>query len=78
MKINIYPAIIEKDIDTDYGVSFPDFPGCVSVGVTARHAWLKAHGALQFHVDSMIEEGYPIPDASELGDMVPVVVYISG
>jgi predicted RNase H-like HicB family nuclease len=29
-----YPAVIDKEPDSDFGVSFPDFPGCVSAGKT--------------------------------------------
>ena len=27
-----YVAIIHKDTDSDFGVSFPDFPGCITAG----------------------------------------------
>jgi len=27
-----YLAIIHKDTKSDYGVSFPDFPGCITAG----------------------------------------------
>ena len=27
-----YPAAVSRDPDTDTGVSFPDFPGCVTSG----------------------------------------------
>ena len=27
-----YIAIIHKDPDSDFGVSFPDFPGCITAG----------------------------------------------
>ncbi len=29
-----YIALIRKDADSDFGVDFPDFPGCVSAGAT--------------------------------------------
>jgi predicted RNase H-like HicB family nuclease len=28
-----YIALIHKDASSDYGVSFPDLPGCVTAGV---------------------------------------------
>jgi len=33
-----YIAIIHKEPGSDYGVSFPDFPGCITVGAEARGA----------------------------------------
>jgi predicted RNase H-like HicB family nuclease len=33
-----YIALIRKDADSDFGVDFPDFPGCVSAGATLDEA----------------------------------------
>jgi predicted RNase H-like HicB family nuclease len=44
-----------------YGISFPDFPGCVSGGDTFEDAVRKGESALQFHVEGMIEEGLELP-----------------
>ena len=33
-----YIALIHKDAGSEYGVSFPDFPGCVSAGATLDEA----------------------------------------
>ena len=36
-----YIAYLHKDRDSDFGVSFPDFPGCVTAGRTlARSAYM--------------------------------------
>lgn len=61
-----YPAVIYKDEDSDYGVAFPDFPGCISAGSTIDEAADMALEALQFHVDGLIEDGEVIPKASSL------------
>ena len=29
---SIYTGLIHKDTDSDYGVSFPDLPGCITAG----------------------------------------------
>jgi predicted RNase H-like HicB family nuclease len=29
-----YIAYLHKDRDSDFGVSFPDFPGCITAGKT--------------------------------------------
>lgn len=59
-----YLAIIHKDPDSDFGVSFPDFPGCVTAGGTLEEARVMAHEALTFHIEGMIEEGWDIPAPS--------------
>ena len=33
-----YIALIRKDDNSDYGVSFPDFPGCVTAGSSIAEA----------------------------------------
>jgi predicted RNase H-like HicB family nuclease len=56
-----YPATIDKDPDSDYGVVFPDFPGCVSAGSTIDEAITMAAEALALHVTGMIEDGEALP-----------------
>lgn len=64
-----YIAILHKDADSEYGVSFPDFPGCVTAGATLEEASAMAKEALEFHIDGMIEEGQEIPAPSKLDDI---------
>jgi predicted RNase H-like HicB family nuclease len=59
-----YVAIIHKDPDSDFGVSFPDFPGCVTTGRTLDEAREMAREALAGHIAVMREGGDPIPGPS--------------
>lgn len=61
-----YIGLIHKDPDSDYGVSFPDFPGCITAGVDLDEARGMAEEALTFHIEGMVEEGYAIPEPSSL------------
>lgn len=61
-----YIAIIHKDADSDYGVSFPDFPGCVTAGRTLDEARAMAGEALSLHIQGMAEDGAAIPEPSAL------------
>jgi predicted RNase H-like HicB family nuclease len=61
-----YPAVIDKDPDSDYGVVFPDFPGCVSAGSTLDEAVSGAHEALAGHVALMVADGDELPDPTPL------------
>ena len=61
-----YPAVIDKDPDSDFGVVFPDFPGCVSAGSTLDEAVLGAHEALAGHVALMVADGDPLPEPTPL------------
>lgn len=59
-------ALIHKEPDSDYGVSFPDFPGCVSAGETLDEARSMAAEALALHVEGMLEDGETVPSPSSL------------
>lgn len=64
--MRFYIAIIHKDDDSDFGVSFPDFPGCVSAGSTLAEAVDSARDALEGHAGLMADEGMPIPEPSSM------------
>lgn len=61
-----YFALIHKDAGSDYGVSFPDFPGCISAGKTYETALHNAVEALSGHVDMMQRDGEAIPAPRDL------------
>lgn len=61
-----YIALIHKDDDSDYGVSFPDFPGCVTAGASIDDARTMAEEALSFHIDGMLEDNETLPAPSSL------------
>jgi predicted RNase H-like HicB family nuclease len=65
-----YIALIHKEPTSDYGVSFPDFPGCITVGTTLDEACREAAEALAMHIDGMIEDGEAIPEPSLLEDVM--------
>ncbi len=56
-----YVALVHKEPESDYGVIFPDFPGCVSAGASFDEAMRMAAEALAGHVDLMRRDGDPIP-----------------
>ncbi len=57
-----YIALIHKDGDSDYGVSFPDLPGCISAGADLDEARSMAAEALALHVEGMAEDGLAVPE----------------
>ncbi len=65
-----YIAIIHKDPDSDFGVSFPDFPGCITAGRTLDEAKDMALEALTGHIEVMRETGEPVPDPSTLDEVM--------
>ena len=65
-----YIAVIHKEDELDYGVSFPDFLGCITAGSTVDEAKNMAQEALDLHIQGMREDGENIPDASTLDVVV--------
>ena len=61
-----YIALIHKDAGSDYGVSFPDLPGCVTAGVDLDDARRMAEEALALHLEGIEDDGEPIPEPSSL------------
>ena len=61
-----YIALLRKDADSDFGVEFPDFPGCVTAGTSLEEARTMAAEVLEMHVDGMIADGEALPEPSAL------------
>ena len=62
-------ALIHKDEGTSYGISFPDFPGCISAGGTLDQVLASGTEALNAHIALMLEDGDPIPTPRGLDEL---------
>jgi predicted RNase H-like HicB family nuclease len=65
-----YIGLIHKDANSDFGVSFPDFPGVITAGTTLDDARAMAEEALALHVEGMVEDGEAIPEPSTLEEVM--------
>lgn len=70
MVMTAYTALLRKQADSDFGMEFPDFPGCITAGVTLEDAQHMAGEALLLHVEGMMEDGDAIPEPSGLDDIL--------
>ncbi|MBX9773608.1 MAG: type II toxin-antitoxin system HicB family antitoxin [Xanthobacteraceae bacterium] len=61
-----YIGLIHKEAASDYGVSFPDFPGVVTAGKDLDDARAMAEEALAFHVEGLVADGEAVPEPSSL------------
>ena len=64
--MTVFIALLRKEPTSDFGVDFPDFPGCVTAGSTVDEAVAMAREALGGHIEAMQEAGYEIPEPSTL------------
>ena len=55
-------AFIHSDDLGGFGISFPDFPGCISDGATVEDALNRGEAALGFHVEGMRDQGLALPE----------------
>jgi|GEM_PF-276139 len=65
MPATYYPAVIDRSA-SGFGVTFPDFPGCIANGDTANEAALNAEAALALHVEAMVKDKDELPAPSTL------------
>jgi len=56
-----YPVVIHKDVNSDYGVTFPDIPGCFSFGKSIEEALAMSQEAAECHIEGILFDSEPIP-----------------
>ncbi len=61
-----YIALIRKEAGSDFGVSFPDLPGCATAGKDLDEALAFAREALALHLKGLASDGDAIPAPSTL------------
>ena len=57
-----YLVIIEV-ADGNYSAYAPDLPGCVATGRTREETEERMREAIAFHLEGLLEDGIPVPDA---------------
>jgi len=65
-----YIGLIHKDKNSDFGVSFPDFPGVITAGTTLDDARAMAEEALALHLEGLAEDGEALPEPSTLDEVM--------
>ena len=64
-----YPVLVTRDSETSaFVVEVPDWPGCMTHGVTIDEAFDKLEDAKYTWVDDCLERGLPIPEPREDAD----------
>lgn len=61
-----YPIVIDKDPDSDYGVTVPDLPGCYTIGDTISDVLTQAVEAIECHLEGLLLDGDPIPEPKDI------------
>jgi predicted RNase H-like HicB family nuclease len=61
-----YPVVLHKDVNSDYGVTVPDLPGCFSAGETIDEALVEVVEAIECHIEGLLIDGDPVPPPTSI------------
>lgn len=64
-----YAVVIERAAG-NFSAYVPDLPGCVATGATVAEAEQEIRDAICFHVEGLIADGQPVPEARSIIEYV--------
>ncbi|MBI1954282.1 MAG: type II toxin-antitoxin system HicB family antitoxin [Proteobacteria bacterium] len=73
-----YIGIVFKEESSDYGIVFPDFPGCISAGSSIEDVRKMGTEALIGHIELMKEKKESIPLPSSLDNILNIPEFQKG
>ncbi len=68
-----YWVIYERG-ERNWGAYVPNLPGCVAVGDTRGEIARMIHEAIEFHIEGLKLEGYPVPEPTSEAGRIAVTV----
>lgn len=66
-----YAIVVEK-AGNNFSAYAPDLPGCVATGSSVKEAEHEIQTAIQFHIESLREDGLPIPAPSSVVEYLEI------
>ena len=67
-------AIVVETGTKSYGAYVPDLPGCVAAADTRSEVLQLIREAIEFHIETMREDGLPVPEPSSSAEYVEVAM----
>jgi len=64
--------VVPEKANGSYSSYSPDLPGCVAAGETREEAEQTMREAVRFHVEGLLEDGLPLPEAHSSASYVAV------
>ncbi|MDP6156713.1 MAG: type II toxin-antitoxin system HicB family antitoxin [Candidatus Thermoplasmatota archaeon] len=62
--------IVIERANGNYSAYSPDLPGCVATGETYEEAEQNMYGAIEMHVDGLLEDGMSVPEPTTTAEYV--------
>ncbi len=66
-----YMVVIERG-ENSWGAHVPDLPGCIAVGETRDEVVQLIREAIDFHIETLRQDGLPVPSPSSESEFVEV------
>lgn len=66
-----YAVVIEK-AENNYSAYVPDLPGCIATGAAVEEAESQIREAIEFHLESLRQDGSPIPEPASWVEYVEI------
>jgi antitoxin HicB len=70
MSSRAFRVILEPNESGGYTVTVPLLPGCISEGDTKKEAIAKIKEAIELYIESLQEDGEPIPSEESVEEAV--------
>ncbi|MCX9088015.1 MAG: type II toxin-antitoxin system HicB family antitoxin [Candidatus Methanoperedens sp.] len=71
VKMYRFLVVIEK-ANKNYSAYSPDLPGCVATGATREEAENNMYGAIEMHIQGLLEDKFPIPESKSFAKYIAV------
>jgi predicted RNase H-like HicB family nuclease len=71
MNVHRFLIVIE-DAGANFSAYSPDLSGCVATGATREETERHMYEAIQMHIESLTEDGLPIPQPTAFAEYVVV------
>ena len=68
--IRVFRVILEPNESGGYTVTVPLLPGCISEGDTREEALANIREAIELYIESLQEDGEPIPTEESVEEAV--------
>ncbi len=66
-----YLVVVEQG-DSGFSAYVPDLPGCVAAADNREEVVALIQGAIEFHIEGLMEAGDPVPPPTSQGELVDI------
>ncbi|NOZ11885.1 MAG: type II toxin-antitoxin system HicB family antitoxin [Gammaproteobacteria bacterium] len=64
--------VVLEEGETSFGAHVPDLSGCIAAGETREEVLELIKGAIELHIEGLIEAGEPVPPPSSASEVIEV------